>query len=107
MQSRLLKRGNVELLAQNRQATRNGEKVRVLLLLPVVLLAMFSLALLTSPTAHAGGSGPIIHWDSSMIYAGQNNGYPWGPVGENASVKGENYPANQQYRLVLVQGDSN
>ncbi len=42
-----------------------------------------------------------------MIYAGENNGYPWGPVGENASVKGENYPANQQYRLVLVQGDSN
>ena len=42
-----------------------------------------------------------------MIYAGENNGYPWGPVGENASVAGDNYPANQQYRLVLVQGNSN
>lgn len=42
-----------------------------------------------------------------MIYAGENNGNPWGPVGENASVEGDNYPANQQYRLVLVQGDSN
>src|SRR5258708_10778673 len=59
------------------------------------------------PIALAGGSGPIIHWNSSMIYVGENNGYPWGPVGENASVKGENYPANQQYRLVLIQGDSN
>jgi hypothetical protein len=42
-----------------------------------------------------------------MIYAGENNGNPWGPVGENASVEGDNFPANQQFRLVLVQGDSN
>jgi len=42
-----------------------------------------------------------------MIYAGENNGNPWGPVGENASVQGVNFPANQQFRLVLVQGDSN
>ncbi|GAC1385448.1 MAG: hypothetical protein NVS4B7_09820 [Ktedonobacteraceae bacterium] len=42
-----------------------------------------------------------------MIYTGQNNGNPWGPVGENASVNGENFPANQQLRLVLVEGDSN
>lgn len=107
MQSRLLKRRNVELLARDRQATRNGEKARALLLLPVVLLAMFSLSLLTSPTAHAGGSGPIIHWDSSMIYVGQNNGYPWGPVGENTIVHGANFTANTNLRLVVSPGDSN
>lgn len=107
MQSRLLKRINVELLARKRQATRNGEKVWALLLLPVVLLAMFSLSLLTSPTAHAGGGGPIIHWDSSMIYAGQNNGNPWGPVGENTIVHGASFTANTKLSLVVSPGNSN
>ncbi len=60
-----------------------------------------------SSAARAAGGGPIIHWNSSMIYAGQNNGNPWGPVGENASVNGQNFPANKQLRLVLVAGDSN
>jgi hypothetical protein len=60
-----------------------------------------------SSAARAAGSGPIIHWNSSMIYAGQNNGNPWGPVGENASVNGQNFPANKQLRLILVAGDSN
>lgn len=105
MQSRQLR--NVELLARNTWATRDREKVWALLLLPVVLLAMFSLSLLTSPTARAGGSGPIIHWDSSMIYVGQNNGYPWGPVGENTIVHGANFTANTNLRLVVSPGDSN
>jgi hypothetical protein len=60
-----------------------------------------------SSAARAAGSGPIIHWNSSMIYAGQNNGNPWGPVGENASVNGQNFPVNKQLRLILVAGDSN
>ena len=107
MQSHLLKRRNVELPVRNRQAIRKGGKVWALLLLPVALLVMVSLSLLTSPTAHAGGSGPIIHWDSSMIYAGQNNGYPWGPVGENAIVHGANFTANTNLRLVVSPGDSN
>jgi preprotein translocase subunit SecG len=70
-------------------------------------IALLSLATLAAPTAHAGGSAPIIHWDSSMIYAGQNNGNPWGPVGENAIVHGANFPVNAQLRLILAPGDSN
>src|SRR5713101_4802491 len=70
-----------------------------LLLLP--LLAVF---LYHTSAAHAGGGGPIIHWDSTMIYAGQNNGYPWGPVGENAIVHGANFSPNQQLHLIVVPG---
>jgi len=29
-----------------------------------------------------------------MIYAGQNNGHPWGLVGENTIVHGANFTAN-------------
>src|SRR5207249_998190 len=68
------------------------------------MLAIVSLCQIPAVRA---GNGPIIHWNSSMIYAGQNNGNPWGPVGENASVNGENFPVNKQLRLVLVAGDSN
>jgi hypothetical protein len=71
----------------------------------LVMLMMGSVC--QSSAARAAGSGPIIHWNSSMIYAGQNNGNPWGPVGENASVNGQNFPANKQLRLILVAGDSN
>lgn len=73
-----------------------------LLLLP--LLAVF---LDQVPAALAAGGDPIIHWDSTMIYAGQNNGYPWGPVGENTIVHGANFSSNQQLRLIVVPGDSN
>ncbi len=69
--------------------------------------ALLSLITLNAPAAHAGGSGPIIHWDSSMIYAGQNNGYPWGPVGENTIVHGANFPPNTALRLAIAPGDSN
>lgn len=73
-------------------------------LMCITLLALVTLA---APAAHAGGSAPVIHWDSSMIYAGQNNGNPWGPVGENTIVHGANFPANEQLRLVIAPGDSN
>src|SRR5947209_14983327 len=76
--------------------------------LAVILLAVLAAASLRlSAGAQAAGNGPIIHWNSSMIYGGQNNGYPWGPVGENAIVNGANFTQNLQLRLVLVQGDSN
>lgn len=109
MQSPILTRGKAEGLARSRsmQATRKWRKIGAMVLAPAVLLAIVSLSLFTSPSVHAGGSGPIIHWDSSMIYAGQNNGYPWGPVGENTIVNGANFAANQSLRLVVSPGDSN
>ncbi len=73
----------------------------------LICVTLLALATLAAPTAHAGGSAPIIHWDSSMIYAGQNNGNPWGPVGENTIVHGANFPANEQLRLTIAPGDSN
>src|SRR6266568_3681421 len=73
----------------------------------LVLVIMLAISFCQIPVARAAGSGPIIHWNSSMIYAGQNNGYPWGPVGEHAGVSGERFSAGQQLRLILVQGDSN
>lgn len=53
-------------------------------------------------------SSPTIGWDASMIYAGQNNNLPWGPVGERATVHGNGFPiSNSKLTLVLVRGDSN
>src|SRR5712691_7148159 len=106
MQSRLL-RSKAERLQRSTQAPGKWGKIWALLFLLAGILAMMSLSLLASPTAHAGGSGPIIHWDSIMIYAGQNNGYPWGPVGENTIVHGANFSPNQQLHLIVVPGDSN
>ncbi|HEX9134439.1 MAG TPA: hypothetical protein VF844_19275 [Ktedonobacteraceae bacterium] len=73
----------------------------------LLLLPLVAVYLCRAPAAHAAGGGPIIHWDSSMIYAGQNNGFPWGPVGENTIVHGANFSSNQQLRLIVVPGDSN
>jgi ribosomal protein L40E len=78
-----------------------------LLTLALLLVPLLAVSLHQAPVAQAGGGGPIIHWDSSMIYAGQNNGYPWGPVGENTIVHGANFSAYQQLHLVIVPGDSN
>jgi hypothetical protein len=60
-----------------------------------------------TPRVHAAGSGPVISWDKSMIYPGENNGDPWGPVGENAIIHGQNFSANLSLSVVLVQGNSN
>lgn len=62
---------------------------------------------LGAAVAHAAGTGAQIHWDSSMIYAGQNNGLPEGPVGEQAKVHGAGFtdPDGTQLTLQLVQGD--
>ena len=42
-----------------------------------------------------------------MIYAGHNNGFPEGPVGEHASVTGEGFTPSEHISLRLVQGDVN
>jgi hypothetical protein len=78
-----------------------------LLTFALLLLPLLAVFLYRAPAAQAGGGGPIIHWDSSMIYAGQNNGYPWGPVGENTIVHGANFSPNQKLHLIVVPGDSN
>src|SRR5579859_1405703 len=76
----------------------------------ILSVALITFALLTAPLARAarlGGSKPIIHWDASMINPGQNNGNPWGPVGEITMVNGVNFTPNVQLHLVLAPGDSN
>ena len=73
----------------------------------LLLLPLLAVVLYRVPVAQAAGGDPIIHWDSTMIYAGQNNGNPWGPVGENTIVHGANFSSNQQLRLIIVPGDSN
>jgi hypothetical protein len=78
-----------------------------LLALALLFLALLIGSLHRAPLARAAGGGPIIHWDSSMIYAGHNNGYPWGPVGENTIVHAANFSPYQQLRLIVVPGDSN
>src|ERR1051326_4419773 len=40
--------------------------------------------------AHAANGGPQINF-TSPIYAGQNNGYPEGPVGTNVAVQGSGW----------------
>src|SRR5579862_561314 len=65
----------------------------------------------TTPVTHAAAAhfssgGPVINWDSSMIYAGQNNGNPEGPVGEQAKVNGSGFSAGNDVNVVLAPGDS-
>ncbi len=63
-----------------------------------------------APAHAAGGCGTTqacIHWSSDMIYAGQNNGFPEGPVGEHAAVTGEGFTPSEQISLRLAQGDVN
>ncbi len=75
--------------------------------LALLLVALLAVTLRQVPLVQAAGGDPIIHWDSSMIYPGQNHGYPWGPVGENAIVHGANFPPDQQLRITVVPGNSN
>lgn len=83
------------------------------LALGAVLLALglpFAVAgVATIPAAQAAGGclNGCIHWDSSMIYPGQNNGFPEGPVGEHALVHGEGFvaAAGQTLTFQVVRGD--
>ena len=47
-------------------------------------IAALAISPAVAPPARAAGGDAIVHWDSSMIYAGHNNGFPYGPVGEHA-----------------------
>ncbi|WIG58615.1 MAG: hypothetical protein OJF49_001361 [Ktedonobacterales bacterium] len=64
----------------------------------------------TIPAVHAGGNcaNGCVHWSSGMIYAGQNNGNPEGPVGEHAAVHGEGFTAvaGQQVTFAVAPGDT-
>lgn len=71
------------------------------------IVLCIGLVMFRSPLVYAAGDGPIIHWDSSMIYGGQNDGNPTGPVGENAIVHGANFLPDVQVSVILVQGNSN
>jgi len=57
-------------------------------------------------TARAASGGPVVNWASSMIYAGQNNGNPEGPVGELAEVVGSGFTVGASVNLILAPGDS-
>lgn len=83
------------------------KQAKILTVVLLAILAVITLHQSPPPGVRAAGNGPIIHWNSRMIYPGQNNGFPWGPVGENASVEGANFLPGLQLRLVLAQGDSN
>ena len=99
--------------------TSCSSRIRGLTHIMASALALFALlpilgavALQSAPTARAAGCGATqacIHWDGSMIYPGQNNGNPEGPVGEHALVHGEGFLlfAGQQLSLQLVNGDVN
>jgi hypothetical protein len=80
--------------------------VGLLLSGPVVGTAHAAASRPNVPARHAGSSNPTITWDGSMIFAGQNSGNPWGPVGEHAQVQGSNFP-DGVYHLVLAAGDVN
>src|SRR6185312_9625547 len=84
---------------------------RAALLALLAVAGLLSASVAQSPRALAAGTDPVIHWDSNMIYPGQNNGNPWGPVGENALVHGEKFTASgvlgQQITLALIKGDVN
>lgn len=73
----------------------------------VALTALTGAAFYQPSAVHTPPEFPDIHWDHGMIYPGQNNGNPWGPVGETAVVHGTSFPANLALILVVVNGDSN
>lgn len=77
-----------------------------------MLLALALPAFLTSASVGltrgaSPQSTPIIHWDASNIYPGQNNNLPWGPVGTRVTVHGSQFPVIQALQIVLVRGNSN
>lgn len=87
-----------------------------ILLLSALLLALAlggaaAIGVVSAPSVRAAGTDPVIHWDSNMIYPGQNNGYPWGPVGELVTVHGEKFTDSavlgQPIKLALIKGDVN
>ena len=83
---------------------------RFLCALLLALTMLCGITMYQAPQAHANSTdnnNPVIHWDQSMIYPGQNSGNPEGPIGETAVVHGSGFTANQALTLVVVAGDSN
>ena len=84
---------------------------RITLAVALLLAGLAAITIFQLPHVRAAGLDPVIHWDSNMIYPGQNNGYPWGPVGELATVHGDKFTASsvlgQTIKLALIQGDVN
>ncbi len=70
-----------------------------------LLLVIVALVSLVGGNPVAKADGVSISWDSGMLYPGQNNGNPEGPVGERAILHGQ-YQANQRLVLKLVAGDA-
>lgn len=93
-----------QALSESLDAGIRGWQRRVLAWVLIVLCLL--LWLRAAPHVHAGGTGAIISWDSSMLFPSQNNGNPWGPVGELARVQGQHFAANTAYDLTLVPGDT-
>ena len=82
-----------------------------MLALALLVPALALVALRGAPVAQAAGAcasatGACIQWGASMIYAGQNNGNPEGPVGEHALVHGTKFTPGK-YTLAVVKGDVN
>jgi hypothetical protein len=82
---------------------------RGILALTLAMMVFLGTALYQSPQVHAIANpiSPMIHWDQSMIFSGQNHNNPWGPVGEAAVVHGSGFTSGQQLKLIVVPGDSN
>ncbi|HEU5349798.1 MAG TPA: hypothetical protein VFU63_14400 [Ktedonobacterales bacterium] len=84
---------------------------RLSLVAILALAGLLAVGVVHPPHVQAAGGDPIIHWDSGMIYPGQNNGYPWGPVGEIALVHGEKFTGSAvlglPVKLALLKGDVN
>jgi hypothetical protein len=96
-----------------RQALHLTRVAASALALCALLPILGGVALQSAPNVRAaGGCGTTqacIHWDGSMIYPGQNNGNPEGPVGEHALVHGEGFLTNagQHVHFRFVDGDVN
>src|SRR5258705_8661407 len=88
-----------------------GRALVLALALALSVPALALVALRGAPVAQAAGAcasatGACIQWSGAMIYAGQNNGNPEGPVGEHASVHGTKFTPGK-YTLAVVKGDVN
>jgi hypothetical protein len=98
---------------QRRPPTRAALRLFALAVLLAALGILLSMPRLpaaaaapAAPAQRLDSSDPVIVWDSSMLFPGQNGGNPWGPVGEHARVQGQHFP-DGHYNLVLAPGDVN
>jgi hypothetical protein len=75
--------------------------------LALLLVTLVGAAFYGIPQVRATQSELMTSWDHSMIYPGQNNNNPWGPVGEPATVHGGSFEAGTRLKLLMVAGDIN